>query len=74
MFKLIEDLPPDVMGIEATGKVTHEDYQNLPYPQGRSDDGQRPGQAAVCCWRRLRGLRAQALWDDSAFGVKHWND
>ena len=25
MFKLIEDLPPDVTGIEATGTVTHEE-------------------------------------------------
>lgn len=26
MLTIIEGLPPDVMAIEATGKVTHEDY------------------------------------------------
>ena len=33
MFKLIEDLPPDVIGIEASGKVTHEDYKNILIPK-----------------------------------------
>ena len=28
MFKFIEGLPQGVMAIEATGKVTHEDYHN----------------------------------------------
>ena len=31
MFKFIEDLPEDVMAIEATGKVTHEDYKSTAY-------------------------------------------
>ena len=36
MFKLIEDLPPGVLGIEATGKVTHEDYQNILIPRAEA--------------------------------------
>ena len=27
MFKFIEGLPPDMMAIEAAGKVTHEDLR-----------------------------------------------
>jgi hypothetical protein len=27
-FKFIEGLPRDVMAIESTGRVTHEDYRN----------------------------------------------
>ena len=33
MFRLIEDLPPHVLGVEASGQVTHEDYQNLLIPK-----------------------------------------
>ncbi len=29
MFQLIEGLPSDVLGIEASGKVTHEDYRDF---------------------------------------------
>ena len=29
MFKLIEGLPPNVLAVEATGKVTHEDYRDI---------------------------------------------
>ncbi len=36
MFKLIEDLPPDVMGIEAAGKVTHEDYKTILIPKAEA--------------------------------------
>jgi hypothetical protein len=36
MLKLIEDLSPDVIGIEANGKVTHEDYQNILIPKAET--------------------------------------
>ena len=32
MLKLMEGLPPDILGVEATGKVTHEDYRNVLIP------------------------------------------
>jgi hypothetical protein len=32
MLKIIEGLPPDVMAIEATGKVTHEDFAGSGIP------------------------------------------
>ena len=36
MFKFIEGLPPDVMAIEASGKVTHEDYRNALIPKAEA--------------------------------------
>ena len=36
MFKFIEGLPPDVMAIEASGKVTHEDYRNTLIPKAEA--------------------------------------
>ena len=32
MLNLIEGLPPDVLGIEAAGKVTHRDYREVLIP------------------------------------------
>ena len=32
MFTLIEDLPQDVVGVEADGKVTAEDYERVLVP------------------------------------------
>jgi len=40
MLKLIQDLPPHVLGIEAAGKVTHEDYRKVLIPAAEADDGQ----------------------------------
>jgi hypothetical protein len=36
MFKFIEGLPPNVRAIEATGKVTHDDYQNTFIPKAEA--------------------------------------
>ena len=32
MLKLIEGLPPEVLGVEATGTITHEDYRKVLIP------------------------------------------
>jgi hypothetical protein len=31
MFKFIGGVPPDVMAIEAVGKITREDYRDTPF-------------------------------------------
>ena len=36
MLKIIESLPPDVMAIEASGKVTHEDYRDTLIPRAEA--------------------------------------
>ena len=33
MFEFIEGMPPDVLAIEAVGKVTHEDYRTILIPK-----------------------------------------
>jgi hypothetical protein len=42
MFKVIEGLAPDVMGIEAVGKVTHEDYRDVLIPSAEAKMGKGP--------------------------------
>jgi len=74
MFKLIEDLPPGVLGIEATGKVTHEDYQNILIPKAEAMIAKGPVKFLYVAGKDFEGYELEALWDDSAFGVKHWHD
>ena len=74
MFKLIEDLPPGVLGIEATGKVTHEDYQNILIPRAEAMIAKGPVKLLYVAGKDFEGYELEALWDDSAFGVKHWHD
>ena len=74
MFRLIEDLPPGVLGIEASGKVTHEDYQNILIPRAEAMIAKGPVKLLYVAGKDFEGYELEALWDDSAFGVKHWHD
>ncbi len=74
MFKLIEDLPPGVMGIEAIGKVTHEDYRTVLIPRAEAMIAKGPVKLLYLAGERFEGYQLEALWDDAAFGVQHWHD
>ena len=74
MFKFIEGLPPDVMAIEATGKVTHEDYRDTLVPKAEAMMAKGPIRMLYVIGREFTGFELEALWDDSAFGIKHWHD
>ena len=74
MLKLIEDLPPTVLGIEASGKVTHEDYQNILIPNAETMMAKGPIKMLYVIGDDFTGYELEALWDDGAFGVKHWHD
>ncbi len=74
MFKLIEGLPLDVIGIEATGKVTHEDYKTVLIPKVEAMMAKGPVKLLYVIGEGFQGYELEALWDDAAFGVKHWHD
>lgn len=74
MFKLIEDLPPDVMGIEASGNVTHEDYQRVLIPKAEAMIAKGPVKLLYVAGETFESYDLEALWDDGAFGLKHWHD
>jgi SpoIIAA-like len=74
MLKLIGDLPPDVLGIEAAGMVTHEDYRNFLIPRAEAMMTKGPVKMLFFFGAEFTGYELEALWDDSAFGVKHWHD
>ncbi len=74
MFKLIADLPPDVIGIEAAGKITHDDYKNFLIPMVEASIAKGSVKLLYLAGEAFEGYELEALWDDAAFGVKHWRD
>jgi hypothetical protein len=74
MFTFIDDLPPDVMAIEASGKVTHEDYRNTLIPKAEAMMAKGPIRMLYVIGKEFTGFELDALWDDSAFGFRHWHD
>ena len=74
MFKLIEGLGPDVLAIEAAGKVTHEDYHNTLIPKAEAMMTEGSIRMLYVIGKEFVGFELEALWDDGKFGLKHWND
>lgn len=74
MFKFIEGLPQDVLAIEAVGKITHVDYKDTLIPKAESMMSEKPIKMLYVMGAAFTGFELEALWDDSAFGFKHWHD
>jgi hypothetical protein len=72
MLTLIEGLPPDVVGIQAVGKVTHDDYQQVLIPKAEALIAKGPIRFLYVFTSNFEGFEIGALWDDGAFGIKHW--
>lgn len=74
MFRFIEGLPPDVLGIEAEGKITHEDYRDRLIPKAEAMMAKGPIKALCVIRNDLPDYSLEAIWDDQVFGFKHWRD
>ena len=74
MFKFIEGLPQDVLAIEASGKVTHDDYRNTLIPKAEAMMAEGPIKMLYVIGKDFAGFELEALWDDGAFGLRHWHD
>ena len=74
MFRYIEGLSQDVMAIEATGKITREDYNNELIPRAEGMMTRGPIKMLYVIGKDFTGFELEALWDDSAFGLRHWHD
>ncbi len=72
MLTLIEGLPEDVLGIEAIGKVTHEDYRDTLIPKAEAMMAKGPIKMIYVVGKEFTSYELEALWDDGAFGMKHW--
>jgi len=73
MISPIPGLPEDVIGFEASGKVTDADYEQVLIPAVQAalerDDDLR---FLYVLGRDFDGYSASAMWDDTKVGLKHW--
>jgi hypothetical protein len=74
MLKVIEGLPEKALGVEATGKITHEDYRDTLIPQAEARMAKGPIRMLYVLRSDINDFALEALWDDNAFGLKHWHD
>jgi hypothetical protein len=74
MFKSIEGLPADVLAIEASGQITHQDYRDTLIPMAEGLIANGPIKMLYVVGTDFTGFDLEALWDDSAFGLTHWHD
>jgi SpoIIAA-like len=74
MFKLIEGLPSGVLGVEASGKVTHEDYARVLVPKAEAMIKHGPLRLLYVIGPDFEAYELGAIWDDSVFGIRHWRD
>ena len=74
MLKLIEDLPETVIGVEADGKVTSEDYEKLLVPafeaaRAASTDGKV--RVLYVLHDDFPDYTTGAMWQDTKLGLGH---
>lgn len=75
MFKIMDDLPDDVIGIEASGKITHEDYINNIIPHFESMfNTYGEIKLLYVLGDDFDGYELGALWDDATYGIRQWSN
>jgi hypothetical protein len=72
MFHILEDLPAHVLGVEASGRITHEDYRDVLIPKIEALAARGPVDMLYVIGADVTGFDLEALWDDAAFGISHW--
>jgi hypothetical protein len=72
MIELIDGLPEGVVGIEAVGEVTADDYQTVAIPAlERALATHDKIRLIHVLGERLKRHTAGALWDDTRLGLAH---
>jgi hypothetical protein len=74
MYTFIEGLPDNVLGIDAAGKITHEDYRDRLIPKAEAMMAKGPLKTLVVMRNDIGDYSLGALWDDQLFGLRHWRD
>ncbi len=75
MFRIIENLPDDVLGISFHGKVTHEDYVDGVIPAFEEKLKEHEViRALVMIHPDFEGFEIAAMWDDMSYGIRHWKN
>ena len=75
MISVIEGLPDNVIGIRATGVVTHEDYLDRVIPLvERTLAAHREFRILYEICDDCEGFEVLALWDDTKIGLRHYGE
>ena len=75
MISVIDDLGDGVIGFEATGRVTAEDYESvlMPAVEGALDAGAK-ARLLLVFGAEFEGYEADAALDDMKMGAHTWGD
>ncbi len=72
MIKKIEGLPNNVLGFEANGMVTSEDYEKILIPAVEAYLAEfSKVRLLYCLGSDFSGYKLGAMWDDTKIGLKH---
>lgn len=70
MIRVLEGLPENVLGVEASGKVTDDDYERVLIPAVRKRvDAAGKIRFIYVLGERFDGWTMGAMWDDAKLGV-----
>ena len=72
MIELLPDLPDNVVGFEAVGQVSSDDYKNvlIPAAEAALEKNDRIRLLYVL-GERFDGISAGAAWEDTKLGLEH---
>ena len=72
MIRVMSELPPGVLGFEARGKVTAQDYQTIMMPEiNRAVSGGDRLRMVYHLGPEFKGFTVGAMFDDAIAGVGH---
>jgi hypothetical protein len=73
VIEVIPGLPDNVLGISVTGQVTGDDYEEviIPWIEQRRQIYNKM-RILYYCGPDFKGFKADAMWEDSRVGLKHW--
>lgn len=75
MITEIADVPEGVVGLRLEGRITDQDYRNVLIPAcEKALEAGGKVRALVVVAPSFAGYEAAALWDDTAFGIRHFFD
>jgi hypothetical protein len=72
MIEVLGDMPDGVLGVEAIGEVSADDYANVLIPLFDSARAaHHPVHVVFVAGERFTGFSSGALWDDMKYGLGH---
>src|SRR4051812_7506355 len=74
MLRILGNMPPGTVGVEATGKVTDEDYRTVLAPALEDGSQDRSLRLLYVLGDELDGHTPGAAWEDTKLWTKHLRD